>query len=157
VLIFGVQVFAVLKVSCRSGRAHAVWTHLPGCACALHQSTTITDMHGHSYARVGCNVENASYGLCICAERSALVSAVSAGFREFSHVAVITDLDSFCTPCGSCRQFIVEFGLDIPVVLANAAGTLVERTTSGALLPGAFTPKTLQTYQARAQQEGADA
>ena len=59
----------------------------------------------------GCNVENASYGLSICAEKCAFVKAVSDGYREFGAIAVSTDIkDYFGTPCGSCRQFIVEFG-----------------------------------------------
>ncbi|KAI1715128.1 cytidine and deoxycytidylate deaminase zinc-binding region domain-containing protein [Ditylenchus destructor] len=59
----------------------------------------------------GANVENASYGGTICAERSAIVSAVSAGHRKFKTIAVVTELDEPGTPCGICRQFIVEFGL----------------------------------------------
>ncbi|CAF0742874.1 unnamed protein product [Brachionus calyciflorus] len=61
----------------------------------------------------GCNVENASYGLCICAERTALVKAVSEGYKQFKAICVATDVAKvYVAPCGACRQFIAEFGLD---------------------------------------------
>jgi cytidine deaminase len=84
----------------------------------------------------GCNVENASYGLSICAERTAYVKAVSEGERTFTAIAVVTEDGG--TPCGACRQFMAEFGLDTRVILADAKGSF--RVTSvGALLPDAFT------------------
>lgn len=67
----------------------------------------------------GCNVENASYGLTVCAERVALFNAISAGEREFLALAVIGDGDDFCRPCGACRQVIAEFGDDPAVIMAN--------------------------------------
>ena len=66
----------------------------------------------------GCNVENTSYGLCICAERTAICKAVSEGHQEFEAIAVAAN--PFATPCGACRQFIVEFGQDIEVVCVDA-------------------------------------
>ena len=74
----------------------------------------------------GCNVENASYGLTICAERVALVSALAAGFREFDAVAVVTDVDAPSTPCGPCRQLLWEYCGDIPVTLSNLEGATRE-------------------------------
>ncbi|MGA1976090.1 MAG: cytidine deaminase, partial [Conexivisphaerales archaeon] len=59
----------------------------------------------------GCNVENSSYGLSICAERTAAVKAVSAGSRSFSAVAVVSNLEELTYPCGACRQFLSEFGI----------------------------------------------
>ena len=66
----------------------------------------------------GCNVENTSYGLCICAERTAICKAVSEGHQEFQAIAVAAT--PFATPCGACRQFIVEFGKQIEVIAVDA-------------------------------------
>ena len=84
----------------------------------------------------GCNVENASYGLSVCAERHAVAAAIAAGARVFSALAVVTDSSPPASPCGACRQVLAEFG-DFPVILANLAG---ERkiTSVGELLPNAF-------------------
>ena len=74
----------------------------------------------------GCNVENASYGLTVCAERVAIFKALSEGHRSFRRIVVVADTESPTPPCGACRQIIWEFCGDIPVVLANltaVAGT----------------------------------
>ena len=85
----------------------------------------------------GCNVENASYGLTICAERVAIFKAISEGDSGFEAIAVVTDTEALTPPCGACRQIIWEFCGDVDVVLANLAGKMeVER--SGKLLPRAF-------------------
>ena len=70
----------------------------------------------------GCNVENATYGLTVCAERVAIFKAISEGERGFSSIAVVTDTEALTPPCGACRQLIWEFCGDIPVTLANLAG-----------------------------------
>ncbi|KAI8980320.1 cytidine deaminase [Pilobolus umbonatus] len=71
----------------------------------------------------GCNVENASYGGAICAERTAIVKAVSEGHRQFKAIAVSTDTDDFVTPCGICRQFMSEFvTAELPVYSLTATG-----------------------------------
>jgi cytidine deaminase len=70
----------------------------------------------------GCNVENASYGLTMCAERVAIFKAISEGERGFSALAVVTDADALTPPCGACRQLIWEFCGDIPVTIANLKG-----------------------------------
>ncbi len=70
----------------------------------------------------GCNVENASYGLTMCAERVAIFKAMSEGERGFSALAVVTDADTLTPPCGACRQLIWEFCGDIPVTIANLKG-----------------------------------
>jgi cytidine deaminase len=71
----------------------------------------------------GCNVENRTYGLTVCAERVAVASAVAAGQREVTAVAVITDTDPPSTPCGQCREVLSEFGgPNLPVLLANTNG-----------------------------------
>jgi cytidine deaminase len=72
----------------------------------------------------GCNVENATYGLTMCAERVAIFKAVSEGERGFRAIAVITDTDALTPPCGSCRQLIWEFCGDIPVSMANLKGKI---------------------------------
>lgn len=70
----------------------------------------------------GCNVENATYGLTVCAERVAIFKAISEGERGFDAIAVVTDTDTLTPPCGACRQIIWEFCGDVPVVLANLNG-----------------------------------
>jgi cytidine deaminase len=91
----------------------------------------------------GANIENASYGLAICAERVALFKAVSSGIRCFKALAVIADLDNPVSPCGACRQVLVEFAPEMTVYLANTKGKIVE-TTVAKLLPHAFTPSQLE-------------
>jgi cytidine deaminase len=88
----------------------------------------------------GCNIENSSYGLANCAERTAIFKAVSEGVKKFKAIAVVADTDGPCAPCGACRQVISEFcAPDMPVYLTNLNGDL-QQTTVGELLPGAFTP-----------------
>jgi cytidine deaminase len=70
----------------------------------------------------GCNVENATYGLTICAERVAVFKAISEGARKFQRIAVAADTDALTPPCGACRQILWEFCGDIEVTLANLAG-----------------------------------
>lgn len=70
----------------------------------------------------GCNIENCTYGLTMCAERVALLSALAGGTRRFSAVAVVTDGDTPGTPCGPCRQLMWEFCGDIDVIVANLTG-----------------------------------
>jgi cytidine deaminase len=67
----------------------------------------------------GCNVENATYGLTICAERVAMFKALSEGHREFSRIAIVADTEDPTPPCGACRQILWEFGGDLEIVLAN--------------------------------------
>lgn len=70
----------------------------------------------------GCNIENASYGLTVCAERVAIFKAVSEGERNFKRLAVVADTDRLTPPCGACRQIIWEFCGDTEIVLANLKG-----------------------------------
>jgi len=84
----------------------------------------------------GCNVENASLGLTVCAERNAVAAAVAAGTRPVA-VAVVTDQDHV-GPCGACRQVLAEFGPALAVVLVGRDGTRPRTTTIERLLPGAF-------------------
>ncbi len=74
----------------------------------------------------GCNVENCTYGLTVCAERVALLSALAAGEREFDAIVVITQSDEPGTPCGPCRQLMWEYCKDIEVALTNLAGKRVD-------------------------------
>lgn len=85
----------------------------------------------------GCNIENASYGLTICAERVAVFKALSEGHRAFRRIVVVADTASPTPPCGACRQILWEFGGDLEVILANlAAVTATLRMTE--LLPLPF-------------------
>jgi cytidine deaminase len=88
----------------------------------------------------GCNVENASYGLSMCAERTAVFKAVSEGEREFEALAVVTE--TLAAPCGACRQVLAEFGLEIKVIIADL-GDRRQILTVGDLLPAAFTASQL--------------
>ena len=84
----------------------------------------------------GCNVENLSYGLTICAERAAVCAAVAAGEREFEALAVVADSKDPVTPCGACRQVLAEFSTTLPVCSANLEGAVYESSIAE-LLPRA--------------------
>ena len=101
-----------LVEAARRARQHAVATFSKfkvGAALETADGTVIT----------GCNVENATYGLTICAERVAMFKALSEGHRQFSRVAIVADTEDPTPPCGACRQILWEFGGDLEVVLAN--------------------------------------
>ena len=112
-------------------RAHAPYSRFPVGAALRGRS-------GRTYR--GVNVENASLGLSICAERVALFSAVAAGERDFDAIAIATRAASPTPPCGACRQVLLEFaGDDLPVLLTTATKTRgVERHTLGELVPLPF-------------------
>ena len=88
----------------------------------------------------GCNVENAAYGPSMCAERTAIFKAVSEGEREFEAIAVVTE--NGASPCGSCRQVMMEFAPDMAVIIADTQGR-ARFTTVRDLLPDGFTPEHL--------------
>lgn len=93
---------------------------------------------------LGCNIENAAYPLCNCAERTALFKAVSEGERSFRAIAVVADTQGPVSPCGACRQVLIELcPADMPVILANLKQD-VNVTSVQALLPGAFTKEDLR-------------
>jgi cytidine deaminase len=90
--------------------AHAEFSHFKvGAALETADGTIIS----------GCNIENATYGLTICAERVAMFKALSEGHREFRRVVVVADTEAPTPPCGACRQILWEFGGDLEVILAN--------------------------------------
>ena len=111
-------------------QAHAPYSHyLVGAA--------VLDERGRIHA--GCNVENASYGLTVCAERNAVAVAVAAGARRVQAVAVVTESSPPGSPCGACRQVLAEFaGPDTPVLLAPPGGPVLAKYTLSDLLPAAF-------------------
>jgi len=86
----------------------------------------------------GCNVENISYGLTMCAERVALFKAVSEGEREFQAIAVVTE--NGVSPCGACRQALSEFGLDMEIIISQSDGDWHEVYSLRDLLPRSFAP-----------------
>ncbi|UJR15165.1 hypothetical protein I4U23_002128 [Adineta vaga] len=97
---------------------------------------------------LGCNIENASYALATCAERTALVKAVSEGEDSFKKIAITSDVEfGFTGPCGSCRQTLAEFGLDLDVYLVNPKNES-KLYKLHELLPIAFTPRDLEKHRA---------
>jgi cytidine deaminase len=114
--------------------AHAPYSRLRVGACVRAAS-------GRLYA--GCNVENASYGLTLCAESAAIAAMVAGGDRRIVEALVVTERDEPCSPCGRCRQQLAEFaGADTPVHMAGPEGVRLTRAL-GELLPLAFGPDAL--------------
>jgi cytidine deaminase len=93
--------------------AHAPFSH-------FQVGAAIEDVSGNIHT--GCNVENATYGLTICAERVAVFKAISEGARKFTRVAVAADTDTLTPPCGACRQILWEFCGDVELTLVNPRG-----------------------------------
>jgi len=119
-----------LIIAARKARefAHAEYSHFKvGAALETVDGTVIT----------GCNIENATYGLTVCAERIALFKALSEGHRRFTRVAVVAGTDNPTPPCGACRQLLWEFCGDVEVVLANEAA-VTARHRLAALFPHPF-------------------
>jgi cytidine deaminase len=117
-------------------RAHAPYSR-------YHVGAALQTASGAIFA--GCNVENASYGLAICAERSAIVQMVAAGARDPVAIVVVTPGPVLGTPCGACRQTLAEFALDLPIRLLVEGNGVPSRTTSlEALLPDAFREASLK-------------
>lgn len=91
---------------------------------------------------VGCNVENASYGLTQCAERAAVTAATAAGKRDITTCVIVTDTEEPTMPCGACRQVLAEFDADVLVVSRTLSGK-ESRSTVSELLPSSFDPSSL--------------
>lgn len=87
----------------------------------------------------GCNVENVSYGLTVCAERNAVAAAVAAGKGELTAIAIVTGGDEPSAPCGACRQVLAEFSPEMTVIMSNPSATQVRRLKLSDLLPWQFT------------------
>jgi cytidine deaminase len=114
-------------------RAYAPYSHYRvGAALLTHDGA----IHG------GCNVENASYGLTVCAERTAVTSAVAAGARSFTALVVMTQSSPPAPPCGLCLQTLREFAQELPILLVNPAGEM-HQTSLRTLLPHGFGPASL--------------
>ncbi|MEI2330373.1 cytidine deaminase [Priestia megaterium] len=108
----------------------------------FHVGAALLTIDGKIYR--GCNIENASYGLTNCAERTAIFKAVSEGDKQFSAIAVVGDTDGPISPCGACRQVLAEFCDDhTQIILANLKGDFVI-TNINEILPGYFSSKDLQ-------------
>ncbi len=95
--------------------AHAPYSH-------FHVGAALEAIDGRVFT--GCNVENATYGLSVCAERVAIFKAISEGVRKFQRIAVSADTDVLTPPCGACRQILWEFCGDIEVTLTNLKGKM---------------------------------
>ena len=114
-------------------RAYVPYSHFPvGAALLCSDGAVFT----------GCNVENAAYGSTLCAERTALVKAVSEGCRSFTRLAVVGNGADYCWPCGACRQMLYEFAPDLEVLVARQDHTFVKYTLDR-LLPHGFGPASL--------------
>ncbi|MCI8415264.1 MAG: cytidine deaminase [Ruminiclostridium sp.] len=114
-------------------RSYVPYSHFPvGAALEGADGTVYT----------GCNVENAAYGSSICAERTALVKAVSEGCRSFRRLAVVGNGQDYCWPCGACRQMLYEFAPELEVLVANGDHSFVKYSLC-ALLPQGFGPSSL--------------
>src|SRR5579863_4418502 len=120
----------VLLAAARSAREHAVALY-----SKFRVGAAVRAKSGRIYS--GCNVENASYGLTICAERVAIFKALSEGERGFDAIAVVTDTEKLTPPCGACRQILWEFCGDSEVILGNLKGK-VEQHRMAALFPRPF-------------------
>ncbi|MDC7769697.1 cytidine deaminase [Priestia megaterium] len=108
----------------------------------FHVGAALLTTDGKIYR--GCNIENASYGLTNCAERTAIFKAVSEGDKQFSAIAVVGDTDGPISPCGACRQVLAEFcDNHTQIILANLKGDFVI-TNINEILPGYFSSKDLQ-------------
>jgi len=117
--------------------AHADFSHFKvGAAIETDDGTIVT----------GCNIENATYGLTMCAERVALFKALSDGHRRFRRIAVVAPPDAPTPPCGPCRQLLWEFAGDIEVILANLTRE-TGRHSIGELLPQPFDARLLARRQ----------
>src|SRR5271154_3780451 len=113
-----------------AARAHA---HAP--FSSFRVGAALEDASGRIHT--GCNIENATYGLTLCAERVAVFKAISEGVREFRRIAVAADTESLTPPCGACRQILWEFCGDIEVILTNPHGAR-ESLHLAELLPRPF-------------------
>ena len=114
-------------------RSYSPYSHFPvGAALEGADSKVYT----------GCNVENAAYGSCICAERTALVKAVSEGCQSFRRLAVVGNGEDYCWPCGSCRQMLYEFAPELEILVARGDHDFV-KTTLRELMPHGFGPEAL--------------
>lgn len=120
-----------------AARAHAPYSRFRvGVALRLADGTLIP----------GCNVENATYSLTNCAERTALFAAIAAGRRDFSAMVIYTDTPAFSSPCGACRQVLYELAPDLPLALVYR-GRRVHRLSVRELLPHAFDEAQLRSGQ----------
>ena len=124
-----------LVAAARTARTHA---YSPYSGVKIGAAVLASD--GSVYT--GCNIENASYGLSCCAERTAIFKAVSEGARRITAIAVVGKSDEFTTPCGACRQVMVEFNPGMKVLRRGTDG-FSEDTTAESLLPGHFKPDEL--------------
>ncbi|CAL4178807.1 unnamed protein product, partial [Meganyctiphanes norvegica] len=117
------------------GKAYCPYSKFPVGAALLTEDGSLV---------LGCNVENASYGLTLCAERVAICNAVSQGHRKFKAIVITAEMeDKFLGPCGACRQTLAEFGLNWEVYLSKPNKKYF-KTTVSKLIPDSFSPDTVK-------------
>jgi len=135
---------AELRELCAAAQAARLRAYAP--YSGFRVGAAVRTLDGAVY--VGANVENASYGLSVCAERSAVLAAVLSGGRELKSIAVCSELVPPAAPCGMCRQTLAEFASDCEVVLCGPleAGGDVVRLRLAELLPRAFSPASLRAF-----------
>ena len=121
----------VARAIAMADKAHAPYSD-------FHVGAVLVGRSGRTYD--GCNVENASYGLCLCAERTAIATAVAAGEKQFTGIVVSTPSVPPSPPCGMCRQVMAEFCEDLAITLVNPKGDRID-TTLAKLFPRGFTAK----------------
>jgi len=120
-------------------RAHAPYSN-------FRVGAALETTSGRIYS--GCNIESSSYGLTMCAERTAIFKAVSEGERNFRAIAVVADDPDFTPPCGACRQVLLDLAGNIDIIMVNGRGK-VRREKLKSLLPMAFTHKHLRAKKKR--------
>jgi len=122
----------IARATAAGQKAYAPYSHYPVGAALLTTDGVIF---------TGCNVENAAYPATICAERVALVKAVSEGYRQFAALAVVTR--NAGAPCGVCRQMLYEFAPDLRIIIADQSGQIAQEICLADLLPHGFGPTEL--------------
>lgn len=135
-MISSIETALIEKAAAAMNRAHAPYSCFRvGAAVLTAEGQIVT----------GCNVENASYGLTVCAERNAVCAAVASGARTIRKIAIVTGSTIPDWPCGACRQVLAEFGSDRMTIIAATMGPnrKVRRSTLGKLLPERFSLKSL--------------
>ncbi|MFN8670786.1 MAG: cytidine deaminase [Candidatus Sericytochromatia bacterium] len=112
-------------------------------SCFPVGASLLAEKDGKEEIFVGCNIENSSYSLCLCAERAAVAQAVTKGYKNFKAVAIIAKNLKTCNPCGACLQVLCEFSTDMDIILEDNNGNPLVKNIKD-FLPNMFTPEQLK-------------